>query len=142
MKVVLDTNILISAIIFGGKPRIILELIVVGKKLAGVTSRPALDELLGVFKVKFHYSEEQLAKIEKLVEENFVMTFPQNIPKLIKEDDFDNQFLAITDEVKVDYIISGDNHLLKVKHYKSVPIVTPDYFVDNIASSFEKLTND
>jgi len=132
MKVVLDTNVIISAIVFGGKPRIIFELIIVEKNLTGVISRSIIDELLGVLKVKFKYSHIQLIKIEKLIEENFIITHPQNIPKIIKEDSFDNQILAIADETPIDYIISGDNHLLNIKTYKNILIVTPHYFVNKI----------
>lgn len=137
MRVVLDTNIIISAIVFGGKPRIIFEKIIVEKKLTGVISKTVLNELVSVLKKKFKYSEFQLDKVEKLIEENFVMTNPQNIPKVIKEDSFDNQVLAISDEFKIDYIISGDSHLLKIKTYNNVPILLPQYFIKN----FEKLGN-
>ena len=58
MRIVLDTNVLISALIFGGKPRTILELIVVEKKITGIISRRILDELLGVLKVKFKYLDD------------------------------------------------------------------------------------
>jgi len=134
MKIVLDTNILISALVFGGKPRTILEFIIIEKKLTGIISKAAFDELLGVLRVKFKYSPSQLFKIEKLIEENFIIINPPNIPKIIKEDDFDNQFLAMVDETTIDYIISGDNHLLKIKIYKDVPIIPPHYFVDKILS--------
>lgn len=136
MKVVLDTNILISAFVFGGKPREILELIIIKKKIIGVTSKFALNELLGVLEVKFKYSESELDKIEKLIEENFTITNPQKIPEIIKKDIFDNQFLAILNVSKIDYIISGDAHLLKIKIYKNVPIVTVSYFTDKILSKY------
>ena len=132
MKVILDTNILISALIFGGKPRNILELIIVEKKITGIISRAVIDELLGVLEMKFKYSHNQLIKVEKLIEENFVMVYPQKIPNIIKNDNFDNQVLAIANELKIDYIISGDNHLLKIKAYKKVPIIPPHDFVDKI----------
>lgn len=132
MRVVLDTNVIISAIVFGGKPRTIFELIIVEKKLTGIISKILLNELLGVLREKFKYSDLQLSKAEKLIEENFIITHPQNIPKIIKEDRFDNQILAIVDETLTDYIISGDNHLLKIKIYKNVPIIPPHHFVDKI----------
>ena len=133
MKVVLDTNVIISAIIFGGKPRTIFELIIVDKKLTGIISKSVFDELLCVLKVKFKYSRSQLIRIEKLIEGSFIITHPQNIPKIIKEDRFDNQILAIIDETTIDYIISGDNHLLKIKTYKNVPIVPPHSFMRRIS---------
>lgn len=132
MKVVLDTNILISALVFGGKPRTIFEHIVVLKNVTGLISKSVLNELLGVLEIKFKYSHNQLVKIEKLIKENFVLIHPRKIPKIIKEDSFDNQILAISDETPVDYIISGDNHLLKIKIYKKIPIITPHVFVNKI----------
>lgn len=128
MRVVLDTNILISALVFGGKPRAILELIIIEKKLTGIISRSIIAELIGVLKDKFRYSHTQLIKVEKLIEENFIITYPTNVPEIIKEDSFDNQILAIVDAIPIDYIISGDNHLLKIKIYKKVPIITPSLF--------------
>lgn len=139
MKVVLDTNILISAIIFGGKPRIILELIIIKKKIIGLTSKTALSELLGVFETKFKFSQDQLFNIEELVKENFIITNPQKIPEIIKEDYFDNEFLAIADEHPVDFIISGDNHLLKIRMYQNVPIVTPHVFVEKYLNKENEL---
>lgn len=96
MKVVLDTNILISAFVFGGKPRMIFELIAVEKTIAGITSVALFSELLGVLKDKFDYSQKELDKIQKIISENFTIANPQEIPVIIKNDPFDNQILAIT----------------------------------------------
>lgn len=132
MKLVLDTNILISAIIFGGKPRIIFELILLEKTVTGFTSPALIQELLGVLCKKFKYSEKELAKIKKLIRNNFIVLEPKIIPEIIKADPFDNQVLAAAEIAKVDYIISGDNHLLKLRYYRHIPITTPHYFVDKI----------
>lgn len=132
MNVVLDTNVLISGIVFGGKPRTILELIVVEKKISGIISKFVLDELLGVLESKFKYSREQLNKVEELIKECFIIVNPKTVPKIIKDDPFDNQIIAIVNEINIGYIISGDNHLLKIKNYKKVPIVTPENFVTKI----------
>ena len=129
MKVVLDTNILISALVFGGKPRAILEMILFGKKVIGITSLKLTHELLGVLRDKFVYSQTELSKIEKLIKHNFVIVDPKFVPNIIKEDPFDNNVLAIVHEMKINFIISGDNHLLNVKHYKNIPIVTPHGFL-------------
>lgn len=130
MKVVLDTNILISSFVFGGKPRIIFELIAVNKTISGITSVALLSELLGILKNKFDYSRKELAKIQEIISENFTIVNPQKIPTTIKNDPFDNRVLAIADLKPVDYILSGDNHLLKLRHYKNIPIITPHKFLD------------
>lgn len=132
MKLVLDSNVLISAIIFGGKPRIIFELIVIEKAAEGITSEALMKEMLNVLKSKFKYSKEELIKVEKLVKENFKVLNPKEIPHLIKDDPSDNQVLAIVDKAKIDLIVSGDRHLLNIKQYRNVPIVTPRDFVEKI----------
>ncbi|MBS3121667.1 putative toxin-antitoxin system toxin component, PIN family [Candidatus Woesearchaeota archaeon] len=47
----------------------------------------------------------------------------------IKEDSEDNKFLDCAVSVSVDYIISGDNHLLKLKEFQGVKIITPAEFI-------------
>ena len=81
MKVILDTNVLISALVFGGKPRAIFELIVIDKKIVGVISKAILNELLGVLEKKFKYSNFHLGKIETLIKENFIIVSPKNIQR-------------------------------------------------------------
>ncbi len=132
MKIVLDTNVLISALIFGGKPRTIFEFIVVDKVLIGVISKALLDEFIGVLRKKFEYSDIQIAKVENLILENFRIISQDRIPNIVKDDPFDNQILAIVSKHPIDYIISGDNHLLKIKVYHKVPIITPHFFIDKI----------
>lgn len=132
MKLVLDTNVLISAIIFGGKPRIIFELIII-EKIATIYTSPALiQELLGVLKDKFKYSNKELTKIKKLINDNFIVIKPKNIPNIIEADSFDNQILALAKFASADLIISGDNHLLQLKEYKNISIITPHFFIDRI----------
>lgn len=128
MKVVLDTNIIISAIVFGGKPRIIFELIIIEKILQGVTSKFLLNELLRILESKFKFSQSRIIYVRGLIEENFVILDPKDIPNIIQDDPEDNHVLAL--QSKVDYIISGDNHLLKIKNYKNTPIVNPEEFFE------------
>lgn len=131
MKVVLDSNIIISALVFGGKPREIFGLIVKDKILIGVASLFLIEEILGVLSKKFDYSSLELKKVEKLIKKHFKLVTPRKIPKIIKSDIADNQILAIASVGEVDYIISGDNHLLKLKKYQNIPIIPPHRFLSS-----------
>ena len=51
---------------------------------------------------------------------------PKKIPDIIKQDPFDNIFLALAVQNNVHLIISGDDHLLAKKKYKNIQIVTPN----------------
>ena len=50
---------------------------------------------------------------------------PQFIPRAIHKDLFDNIFLGLASENKAHLIISGDKHLLDMKEYNDIPVVTP-----------------
>ena len=52
----------------------------------------------------------------------------------IKTDPDDNKFLACALEVKADYIVSGDNHLLELKHFHGIQIVDAKAFVEKVAA--------
>ena len=49
--------------------------------------------------------------------------------KIIKEDEDDNRILECAELVKVDYIITGDEHLLDLRSFKSIRIVSPKEFL-------------
>src|SRR3989338_1669449 len=73
-----------------------------------------------------------------LVEQKFVLNNFEKFSKkistsskfdIIKDDPADNKFLECAVDSKADYIISGDNHLLKLKEFKGIKIITPAEFV-------------
>jgi len=131
-KIVLDTNVIISALAYGGKPQIIFETINLSKTFEAYTSKKALDELLKVLKQKFKYTKEALQVVEANIRGNFVFIRTGKIPNIITADPADNQFLAIAECAKADFIISGDRHLLDLKKYKSTKIITPTKFIEEV----------
>ncbi len=112
MKIVSDTNVIVSAIFCEGNESEIIELIEEGK-LKLITSVPILNELRKVLSYeKFGLDEEE---INNLVE--YILFLAETIsPKqdldIIKEDASDNKFLECAKEAEADYIVSGDQHLL------------------------------
>ena len=132
MKVVLDTNVLISAIMFGGKSRDILEMGISGK-IRIATSQDILKELAEVLVDKKFRSSvlfvqqtiHELSEISELV----IMTGKINF---IKEDPDDNRILECAVSSKADYIVSGDKHLLSLKNFKKIKIYSPSDFLLNV----------
>lgn len=129
MRIVLDTNILVSAIVFGGKPKdLIVQTIETGEVI--YISTFIESELQRVLKEKFSFGEERLAQVRNFVVDTFVKAEPKNVPKVIKRDVSDNNILALAASVEADYIISGDNDLLDLVVYTGIPILTPHKFLD------------
>lgn len=128
MRVVLDTNILISARHFGGKPGIIFDLITVERQLEGATSPFLLNEYYRVLREKFQYDEKMIRQVDRVMRDYFTVVEPETIPDILI-DKPDNNVIAVVDATDIDVIISGDNLVLDLKEYKGVPIMTPTAFL-------------
>lgn len=128
--VVFDTNIYISAVLFGGNPRTCLEL-ARNKEIQLFTSKKILVELATKLSKKFHWAEEDIHNVIEgiLVFANLVK--PKQTINFIKDDPKDNNILECAVQGKVDYIISGDKkHLLSLKEFRNIPIITAKTFLD------------
>jgi len=68
---------------------------------------------------------EKIISISKIVE-------PLEKINIIKEDPDDNKILECAKSGKVDFIVSSDNHLLKLKEFENIKIITPTTFIDII----------
>ena len=132
-KVVIDTNIFVSGFGWNGKPEEVLKLIK-DRQIVNYSSAEIFEEISRVVSYpKLRFSEPlQIAILEfVLFYSEFVA--PQKRIFTVTEDLDDNKFLECAIEAKVDYIISGDPHLLDMKKSKTVKIVTPREFLDIIS---------
>jgi uncharacterized protein len=129
MRVVLDTNILISAIVFGGKPKSIFEQAITGD-IQLVVSDPILEELQGVLSgKKFRYPVHLVVEIVQQLASLAEIVSPEEKISVIKNDPADNRILECAVAGKVKYIVSGDIDLVSLKSYKKIEILTPDEFL-------------
>ena len=127
-KVVLDTNVLISAIVFGGKPRDVFDRILKGQVRLAI-SADILDEMAGVLSgKKFQYPNGVIQSIRHAIEDLAEIVTPQKAVNTIKEDPDDNRILECALESNAHLVISGDHHLLELKEYRNIKIISPsDY---------------
>ena len=129
-EVVLDTNILISAIVFGGKPRQILEAAVKGQ-IQLVLSDEIIKEMRGVLEgKKFQHPAEIMDLIINELEALAEIVKPKERITVIEKDPEDNRVLECAQEAQADYIVSGDKYLLEIEDFKETKILTPEEFLD------------
>lgn len=126
--VVLDTNIIVSSVVFGGRPRDIFLLVIKGKIKAYYSSY-ILFEITDVLRNKFEFNEDKIKVVEKIFKTHFIKVLPKSIPQLSK-DPSDNKILAVALVSKANYLITGDKkHLLPLKKIKNCKIITVEKYL-------------
>jgi len=129
MKVVLDTNVIVSGIFYSGPPAAILKAWSRGK-FRLVVSPEILDECKRVteeFSVQF--PDVDIYPILELIVVNSEVCSPPPFSGPVCEDPFDDKFLGAALAGRANIIVSGDKHLLKVSGYQGLSVLTPRQFV-------------
>jgi len=128
-RIVLDANIYISAILFGGKPEKVLDLARKGR-IEILISEAILAQIIRVLKKKFGWADWQISEIVEEIRAITILVIPKQILKVIKEKNSDNRILECAIEGKSQYIISGDeHHLLPLRKYRGIKILSPAEFL-------------
>lgn len=129
MKVVFDTNILVSALVFpGGRAESALRRIIEGKDQL-IISKPILDELLGVLARKFSRDAEELAHVAVFLSELSIVVKPRR--KLaVLADEPDNRILECALSGRADAIVTGDKALLELIAYRKARMLSLRAYLD------------
>ena len=131
-RVVIDTNVLVSAFINNGKSRkLVLKLL---EEHTVILSSQMLAELADVLsRDKFFVTIAQVDRFISILVRKAKMVSVHSISRVILEDPDDDIVLNTALSGKADYIVSGDKHLLKVACYKKMQIVSVNEFSQIIA---------
>lgn len=128
-RIVIDTNVYISAIFWGGKPREVLELGRNGR-ISIFTSSEIQAEIEMKLKTKFRIEENEVAQI-LLDYAMFTMPIkPLHRIAIIEADPDDDKFMECALAARAGYIVSGDKHLLNLKNYQGIQIKKPAEFLE------------
>ncbi len=140
MRAVLDTNVLVSAVLSdAGPPGSILRAWRAGS-FQIVTSPPLLSELEAVLARpriarRLGWSETERSAFVVALGESAMIVAPKKEIALIDADPADNRVLEAAAEAGADYIVSGDRHLLDLGSYEGIDIVTPARFAAILSTS-------
>jgi len=136
MKIVLDTNVLISATFWSGDSNRILEK-VERREVELLLSKEIIEEfkeVLGYAEIQDKIKDKNLEMkrtVEKVVSMSTIVE-PHQKFKVIENDSEDDKFLDCAFEGKVEFIVSQNKHLLKLKEFKGIKIMTPTEFLKQI----------
>jgi putative PIN family toxin of toxin-antitoxin system len=129
VRAVIDTNVLLAGLLWHGTPHQLIEHVRNGTltlisspallaELAGVFARPKFDTILIRSNTSRERSLDEIRALAEVVE-------PAPLSKSVCRDPDDDAVLALALAAQVDFIVSGDNDLLDLQAFESIPIVSP-----------------
>tara|TARA_Y100000310_G_C20394867_1_gene674603 strand:+ start:61 stop:483 length:423 start_codon:yes stop_codon:yes gene_type:complete len=132
MKAVLDTNVLVSALLSrNGSPNHILrqagetyQLFIshdILKETNRVLHEPKIQNIAKLTETEINQFLDSITSIATLIENPPIL-------RVIKDDPDDNRILACAVKAKANYLVSGDKHLLSLSAYKEIEIISPGEF--------------
>jgi putative PIN family toxin of toxin-antitoxin system len=141
MRFVLDTNVVVSALLWGGKPFELLEAAALGDvqlytsdalmaELRAVLARPHLAERLLA-----HRSSVDQAII--LYAQLALVIVPSLVPRVVPDDQDDDQVVAAALSASADLIVTGDRDLLRLGAHQAIAIVTPAEAVNRLGGGLK-----
>ena len=134
MRIVLDTNVFVSAVFFGGVPGRILEAWRDGR-LQSVLSAAILDEYQRVGQVlSAQYAGVDLEPILALLTVEAEIVEAPTLSAPVSADPDDDKFFACASAAGAAVIVSGDKHLLDQDAWRGVRVLRPRQFVDEFLS--------
>ena len=136
MRVVLDTNVIISGTFWAGASSKIIKLVEVGK-IKLILSTAIVEEYEEILnsdeiKEKVGHHEERTSAIHKILQIGTLIG-PVERLAIIHDDPDDNKFIEAAISGNAQFIISQDKHLLNLKAYEGISIITPEQFLSSEA---------
>ena len=129
MRAVLDTNVFISGIFWKGQASKVISHWKEGK-FTLVVSLEIVSEIITVLKdFKIQLPGDMIKKWSDLIVRNSLVVEPSEKLNVVRDDPKDNMFIEAAVAGNADYIVSQDNHLLKLKEHRRIKIVSPEDFI-------------
>lgn len=122
----LDTNVLISALLFGGTSRRVLERALHGE-ITLVTSSHLMEEMEALLQRRFAFSSQAAREVRTELESSALVVEPATIPRVCRDPD-DDHVVAAGIQGKVDWIVTGDADLQVLDGYCGLAILSPSEF--------------
>jgi putative PIN family toxin of toxin-antitoxin system len=132
MRAVLDTNVLISGVIATGVPH---KLLVKGfnheyQIVVSVETLTEFRDTLLKYPERFHMDEDDVQKEVETIRYFAEFVAPQEDITAVEDDPDDDKFLEAAVAGDVEYLVSGDQHLLSLASFRGVDIVEPRAFYE------------
>jgi putative PIN family toxin of toxin-antitoxin system len=130
-RVVIDTNVMVSAYL-GGRLETIIVAWIEGKFVLTVSNQIVNEYIDVLSRPKFKIARVELDDFAALILSKAEFVVPGESIRVVEADPSDNKFLEAAVTGQADYIISGDKHLRDLKEFRGIAILTPSAFLEQL----------
>ncbi|MFC1814210.1 putative toxin-antitoxin system toxin component, PIN family [Thermodesulfobacteriota bacterium] len=133
IPVVVDTNVIVSALLFAGTPGRLIDLWK-EKRIQLFVCKEMIDEIMRVLAYpRFQLTEKEIDYLlyVEILPYSEIVDIPSG-PVIISRDPSDDKFIRCAKVAEADVIVSGDRHLLSLKEHEGIKILTPAQFLSNL----------
>lgn len=132
-RVVLDTNVTISALLSRGAPyRVVL--LAKAKVVQAIYCDEVLAELSEKLRAKFRFDESHIRATLYQIRQYAERVEITGIVRVVRSDPDDDKFVECARVGQAQWLVSGDKHLLNLRHDQSIRIVTADEFLTEVSA--------
>ena len=133
LKVVFDTNVIVSAALYGESLPALLLSLGLEDKVRFFVSPALLNEYETVLKrPRFKLGHNEITKLMEKILQKAIMVTPTKELKILKDDKSDNRILECATKAKADFVITGNKRHFPFEEFKGIKVVTPREFINRI----------
>ena len=130
MRLVLDTNVVVAGLLWHGAPRRLIDLAIDDESIALYSSPVLIEELANTvgyqrFVKRIALFDTSIAALVAQYEAMVTLVSPIHTPRVVASDPDDDHVIACAVAANAKSIVSGDKHLLTIKSYQNISILSP-----------------
>lgn len=129
LKVVIDTNVLVSSLFWVGNEAKLMEVVEKGVVEAYTSSHILAELERTLLSSKFKLQKDDVSNLLGYFTALMRVIVPKSITNVISEDPSDNRILECALEVSADLVVSGDKHLLALREFRGIKIRTASHML-------------
>ena len=136
MKIVIDTNIFVSSFLLKGNPREIINRVTSRIDKLYITDEILFEIRKVMLREKFKLNENVVDDYINTIKYFSIKVFPKYKIENISRDKDDDKFLKCGIEGNVDYLITGDIHLLELEKYNKIIMIKPREYLEIVGKPY------
>jgi len=132
VRVLLDTNVIVSAVATRGLCADVFRIVLAAHEL--VTCAQVIQEVRRILRIKFDVPEQLIAEYLELIGQDAIVAEPEDLPDLPIQDRDDAAIVAAAISARAEVLVTGDHELQSLKNIGQLRIISPRAFWEELTA--------